>query len=129
MIGNLKAPIWLIPVLVLVMAIGAFTAVVALNHATAGPTEASNLDLGNTTTGPVDAGKLTAKVTATHKTTATTVSAGTANVVPGDPGHPRPLNSRAAGTPKTPPPTTKTRPGAAFTMSFRLSRAARGACA
>ena len=42
--GNLKAPIWIIPVLILVMAIGAFAAVVALNHSTAGTTEASNLD-------------------------------------------------------------------------------------
>ena len=30
--GNLRAPIWIIPVLVLVMAIGAFAAVVSLNH-------------------------------------------------------------------------------------------------
>ena len=38
--GNLRAPIWIIPVLVLVMAIGAFAAVVALNHSTAPLAEA-----------------------------------------------------------------------------------------
>ena len=38
--GNLRAPILIIPVLVLVMAIGAFAAVVALNHSTAPTAEA-----------------------------------------------------------------------------------------
>ena len=40
MIGSLKKPIWIIPVLVLVMAIGAFAAVVAINHSSAPTAEA-----------------------------------------------------------------------------------------
>ena len=44
--GNLRAPIWIIPVLVLVMAIGAFAAVVALNHSTA-PLAEADIEAGS----------------------------------------------------------------------------------
>ena len=44
MIGSLKKPIWIIPVLVLVMAIGAFAAVVAINHSSAPTAEALVVD-------------------------------------------------------------------------------------
>jgi hypothetical protein len=46
--GNLRAPIWIIPVLVLVMAIGAFAAVVALNHSTA-PLAEADIEAGSLT--------------------------------------------------------------------------------
>ena len=84
--GNLKTPIWIIPVLVLVMAIGAFAAVVALNHSTAGPTEASNLD-GLELTGAAGIGG-DGLVTATHSTTGTAVTRLTGSIFPDDPGDP-----------------------------------------
>jgi len=82
--GNLKAPVWIIPVLVMVMAIGAFAAVVALNHSTAGPTEASNID-GMEYTGSELPGD--ALVGITHSTTSS-VSSLTGSVFPDDPGDP-----------------------------------------
>ena len=86
--GNLKAPIWIIPVLILVMAIGAFAAVVALNHSTAGTTEASNLD-GMELTGVSNIGG-DGLVTATHSITANTakVTELTGSIFPDDPGDP-----------------------------------------
>ena len=86
--GNLKAPIWIIPVLILVMAIGAFAAVVALNHSTAGTTEASNLD-GMELTGVSNIGG-DGLVTATHSITANTakVTNLTGSIFPDDPGDP-----------------------------------------
>jgi len=81
--GNLKAPIWIIPVLVLVMAIGAFAAVVAFNHSTAGPTEASNLDTGDLTQGRVDPEKLVPAPFATSIGTGAKIT-----VFPNDPQDP-----------------------------------------
>ncbi len=40
MIGNFRAPIWIIPVLVMVMAIGAFAVASSLNQFAATPVEA-----------------------------------------------------------------------------------------
>ena len=83
--GNLRAPIWLIPVLVMVLAIGAFASVVALNHSTADLTEASNIDgLGFTGGSEV---KGDALVGTTHAT-GTSVTALTGSIFPDDPGDP-----------------------------------------
>ena len=43
MIGNFRAPIWIIPVLVMVMAIGAFAVASSLNQFAATPVEAVEL--------------------------------------------------------------------------------------
>lgn len=82
--GNLKGPIWIIPVLILVMAIGAFAAVVALNHSTAGTTEASNLD-GLEYTGSELPGN--ALVGTTHATDSS-VTILEMSISPEDPGDP-----------------------------------------
>ena len=50
MIGNFRAPIWIIPVLVMVMAIGAFAVASSLNQFTATPVEAVEDDFNVTLT-------------------------------------------------------------------------------
>ncbi len=50
MIGNFRAPIWIIPVLVMVMAIGAFAVASSLNQFAATPVEAVDDDFNVTLT-------------------------------------------------------------------------------